>query len=154
MIIMGIDVGFSGAIATIENGDAWAMVMPLVNQGGKNHLDLHRLAIEIRNIGPDMVVIEKQWARPISGKTQCFNLGLQFGAIQGIIVALRLPYQLVTPQKWKKSILIGYDKSDKSGAVLYVQRKYPKVNLLETPRCRKPHDGMADAICLAEYGSF
>ena len=72
------------------------------------------------------------------------------GDLLGILEALGIPYRLVTPQAWKKTVLAGTTK-DKSAAVQFCRRAFPGVSL--TPgRKRVPHDGMADALCLAEYG--
>ena len=73
-----------------------------------------------------------------------------YGILLGILGALKISTVRVTPQAWKKAILAG-TKKDKDAAIEYVNMKYPDFELI-LPRCRKPHDGMADAICIAEYG--
>lgn len=73
--------------------------------------------------------------------------------IQGVCAALGLPFVLVRPMEWKKVVLIGMNwKGSKEASVQYVQQRYLDISLLPTPRCRIPSDGLADAICLAEYG--
>jgi crossover junction endodeoxyribonuclease RuvC len=54
----------------------------------------------------------------------------------------------VSPRKWKNEVLdSGHDKA---GAISIVERIYPNVNL--TPKGKRvPHDGMADAMCIAHY---
>ncbi len=39
-----------------------------------------------------------------------------------------------------------------AAAIAFVSRRFPGVPLLATPRSRVPHDGIADAVCVAEYG--
>jgi hypothetical protein len=56
---------------------------------------------------------------------------------------------LVRPQMWKKA-LFGNHKSSKEEAIKFVEKLYPNCKLIPE-RCRVPHDGMADAICIAEY---
>ena len=158
MTILGIDIGLNGGMACLDissNAVDWTesriMPMPIIG-GKKRHLDLHFIKGWILEKQPELVIIEKVSAMPKQGVSSMFRFGEQFGAIQGICVGLGLPYILVTPQAWKKKVLGGYDKGDKAVATLYVQRKYPNVNLLATSRSRKPHEGMVDAICIAEYG--
>lgn len=68
----------------------------------------------------------------------------------GIVEAAGIPYRLVTPQAWKKRVLAGTTK-DKDAAISFVRRAYPTIDL--TPgKKRTPHDGIADAVCLAEWG--
>ncbi len=65
-------------------------------------------------------------------------------------MALRIPHLAVTPQAWKKAVLAGTAR-DKAAAIAFATRRFPGVPLLATPRSRTPHDGVADAVCLAEY---
>ncbi len=47
--------------------------------------------------------------------------------------------------------MLGPCKDGKQESVRYIKNKYPEVDL--TPgRMVKPSDGIADAICIAEYG--
>lgn len=149
-MIVGIDPGKQGGIAYIDAAscESSAMAMPLI---GKD-IDGHELASVLHNLNPGVVIVEKSQAMPGQGVTSMFNYGVGFGRLLGILEALGLPYRLVTPQAWKKTVLAGTAK-DKDAAVAFVRRAYPHIDL--TPgRKTKPHDGMADAICLAEYGKL
>lgn len=122
------------------------MAMPL---SGKE-IDAHLIAKELKGLAPSCVLIEKAQAMPGQGVTSMFNYGKGFGLILGVCEALGIPYRLITPQAWKKLVLAGTAK-DKDAAINFVRRAYPGVDL--TPgRKVKPHDGMADAVCIAEYG--
>ena len=152
MRVIGIDIGFKGAIALIDNGHINIIPMP-VNKGNKTYLNLPQITDYIFGVNPDLIVIEKVSAMPKQGVVSVFRFGEQFGMIQGICCTLYSPgCLLVRPQEWKKKILEGYPKGDKSASIKYVQEKYPYVSLLPTERSRKPSDGMADAICIAEWG--
>jgi len=97
------------------------------------------------------VTIEKVGTMPKQGVTSSFNFGRGYGMLEGMCTTLCFPTQLVRPQAWKKLVLAGTQK-DKSAAIQFVKRQYPGVRLRATDRCTTDHDGMADAICLAEYG--
>ena len=100
--------------------------------------------------GECFAFIEKVHAMPGQGVTSMFNFGMGYGLLRMALAANQIPYQLVTPQAWKKKVLAGLPK-DKSSAINYVARKYPNVDLIPG-RKRTPHDGIADAICIGEYG--
>ena len=87
---------------------------------------------------------------PGQGVASMFKFGMGYGALLGVAAGLSIPVELTTPQRWKGKVLHGTAK-DKSAAVAYCRRAFPSVQLV-LPRCRNPHDGMADALCLLEYG--
>lgn len=145
--IAAIDPGLSGAVAILWNDQVQAKPLPIA---GKD-LDLTTLSQWLKAASPGLLVVEKVHSMPGQGVASMFKFGQGFGAILGIAAALGIPTELVTPQAWKKTILAGTDKS-KDAAIAYCRRVFPQVSLLPGPRCRKPHDGLADALCLLEYG--
>jgi hypothetical protein len=40
----------------------------------------------------------------------------------------------------------------KAASIAYVREHFPDLNLVP-PRARNPHDGLADAVCIAVWGS-
>jgi crossover junction endodeoxyribonuclease RuvC len=144
--IIAIDPGLSGAIAALVEGQIQAHPLPLA---GKS-LDLAAIAGTIKGFSPTLAVIEKVHAMPGQGVSSMFAFGQGYGAILGILAALGVRAELVPPQTWKRVVLQGTTK-DKAAAIAYCRRAFPDVPLI-LPRCRKPHDGIADAICLLEYG--
>lgn len=159
-ISIGIDPGAKGGIAMISPYTIMAFAMPMA---GKD-VDAGKLAAILRGWTQQslyasqrenllaMVYLEKVHAMPGQGVSSMFKFGESFGIIKGVLGTLAIPYELVTPQAWKKRVLEGTDKS-KEAAIDYCRRKYPQVSLLATERSRKPHSGMADALCIATYGA-
>lgn len=94
-------------------------------------------------------VVEHVNAMPGQGVTSCFSFGAGFGFCLGLLTAFRIPFELVRPQKWKKEFSCT---SDKNTSIAVAQRLFPGVDLRRTPRCTKPHDGLAEALLLAEWG--
>lgn len=146
--VAGIDPGKNGGIVILEGLKAidartmcWA----------GDELDGGTLAQVLREYEVDLVTMEKVHSMPRDGVKQAFAFGAAFGGVKGVVAAVGIPLQLVTPQAWKKLILAGTDHG-KDAAISYTLRMYPAVNLFLTPRHRKAHDGMADAACIAEYG--
>ncbi|MGJ8515085.1 hypothetical protein [Carnimonas bestiolae] len=145
-MIVGIDIGKSGAIAAIDGKNAHAEPMPLMGKevDGKSICEL------LVSLRPDLVMVEKVGAMPGQGVTSMFNFGMSYGKVLGVLEANCIPYRLVTPQAWKKKVLAGTAK-DKNAAIAFVSRAFPDLDLAPG-RKQKPHDGMADALCIAEYG--
>ncbi len=139
MTYIGIDPGKSGALAIIEENIAFAIPF-----------DERKYIDELQTVDPKQAVVclEQVHAMPKQGVSSTFAFGENFGWIQGVLAVLRIPYELVTPQKWKKAFSAT---SDKNTAVDVCKRLFPDVSLLKTDRCTTPHDGMAEALLMAEY---
>lgn len=144
--VAGVDVGKSGGIAYLADGYVEAEPMPLVGK----EIDGRGLAEWFRSREIDLVIVERVGAMPGQGVTSMFRFGQSFGTVLGVIEACGLSYRLVSPQTWKRLVLAGTAR-DKTAAIEYVHRSFPDINLCPG-RKRVPHDGMADAVCLAEYG--
>ena len=146
MIYIGIDPGKNGGIAivsTLEN--------KIEKIGVKCYSDEDLLSIlkDAEEYIQKVCYLEKVHAMPKQGVSSTFNFGMNYGFIQGVLKAYGIPYELVTPQKWKKEFSCT---SDKNTSIEVCKRLFPSVNLKATDRCKKDHDGMAEALLIAEYG--
>jgi crossover junction endodeoxyribonuclease RuvC len=157
MRYIGVDPGKAGGFAVLnEVGNLIAYRATFVSG---DELDLSGIANWLWNIiktDPEVSImpiayIENVHAMPGQGVSSMFSFGFSTGAVHGILAAFEISRYLVTPQAWKKVILAGTAK-DKDAAVAYCRRAFPTCDLLATPRSKKPHDGIADAICIAQYG--
>jgi crossover junction endodeoxyribonuclease RuvC len=149
MKIVGIDPGLSGGIAIMDEVNLVTHAMPTVSVGKKNAICLPVLRGMLVSANPQCVYIEKVSAMPKQGVTSMFNFGMGYGMIQGMCAALKIPYEFVTPQEWKKTVLAGRPSGSEAE---YAGQRWPDHNWLETARCKKWHDGMIDAALIAEYG--
>jgi crossover junction endodeoxyribonuclease RuvC len=153
MIIVGIDPGQSGAIAWAKGKKVKVTLMPTLNiTKTKKELDGQTICKLLKKHKVDHVFIEKVHSMPSQGVTSTFTFAEGYGILIGICMALELPFTLVTPQTWKKAMCTGMPKGSKDVSIIIAKRLWPKINLLPTPRCKKESDGMADALCIAEYG--
>ena len=153
LAILGIDPGLDGAVASIRRGEASASPTPTIapGPGGKRRFDIAGM-IALLEAGPvELAVIEAVGPMPRQGVASTFRFGEGYGLWLGMLAALRIPHEAVAPQAWKKVVLSGTAR-DKAAAVEFAMRRFPGVSLLATPRSRVPHDGLADALALAEYG--
>ena len=139
---IGIDPGKSGALAVIHP-DGKIDVLPF---------DVVQYSFALARLQelPQYVTccVEKVGAMPGQGVVSMFNFGHNLGMIEGLLRGYGIPYQLVPPQTWKKEFSLS---SDKAKSIEVCQKLFPNVSLLATERSRKPHDGMAEALLMAEY---
>ena len=161
MIYIGIDPGMDGGLAAIGSAGCTTIAMPTIagtEKGTKRMLDVPAIITWFKStiaipeqVNNTLVIIEAVSAMPQQGVTSMFSFGTTYGMLQGVVLTLGLPMLKVRPQAWKKLILAGTQK-DKAAAIQYVRQRYPELSLRVTARCTTDHDGMADAVCLAEYG--
>ena len=143
-LFIGIDPGKSGGIAYIDTQDNISGTMPYSDTA---LIDLCRDASHDWN-KEVVCCLEKVGAMPGQGVVSMFSFGQSVGYIKGVLESFRIPYQEITPQKWKREFGLTSDKA-KSAEVC--RKLFPDVSLLASPRCKKPHDGMAEALLMAEY---
>lgn len=146
MICIGIDPGKSGALVVrLSDGRMEGVAFDADLYRDKLYA-VGRLCAEYGESA--VCCLEHVGAMPKQGLSSTFNFGENFGFIQGLLVANRIPYELVRPQRWKKAFGIT---SDKNTSIQVCQRLFPGLNLFRTEKCRKPHDGIAEAALMCEY---
>lgn len=141
-LFIGIDPGKSGGIAYIDAEHGFVCTEPYSDKA------LIDLCSDASKGGQVICCLEKVGAMPGQGVVSMFSFGQSVGYIKGVLESFRIPYQEITPQKWKREFGLS---SDKAKSAEICGRLFPDVSLLGTPRCRKPHDGMAEALLMAEY---
>lgn len=145
MIYIGIDPGKSGGYAVIDTTIGEISASPWDDDG---------FVATMRKIYLDGIedqckcCLEKVGAMPGQGVTSMFSFGKSAGFIEGVLEAFSIPYQLVPPQTWKKAYSLN---SNKQTSIEVCRKLFPAVSLMRTGRCKKPHDGMAEALLMAEY---
>jgi hypothetical protein len=107
-----------------------------------------------------MVTIEKSQPMPPMGRPgmekgvghgsiASFSLGYSFGVWVGILAALEIPYQLVSPVTWKAALMKDSPK-EKDASRIVADRLFPGQRENWWPL--KKHHGRTDSLLLAEYG--
>ena len=147
---IGIDPGKTGAIAAIYSDQTiWLTDCPTIKVGkNKTELDFRGMVSTLKqHKNNSYAVIEKVSAMPGQGVTSMFSFGKNFGAWQGILASLDIPFELVTPQAWKKVMMAGQPK-EKDAARLVASQMFPQAS---EELKRKKDIGRADALLMAEY---
>ena len=153
-LYLGLDPGATGGIAVLDDAGNVRLAEPMPVAGeGVDGGQLARLVMSMRDLDSQadyaLAAVEHVNAMPGQGVCSMFSFGCSWGLARGVLAALGVPVLLVRPQAWKKLVLAGRPH-DKVGAVAYCASRWPATSLV-MPRCRKPHDGIADALCLAEW---
>ena len=147
MIFIGVDPGLDGALAAVTPDGAAVWDTPTVRlaKGRRDYLVPEMAALLLPHAGGGVVAIERVGARPGQGVTSMFTFGKGFGIWLGLLAALGVPYDLVTPQKWQKALGVAGDKGSHR---LRASQLFP--SLAHELRLAS-HDGRADALLLAEF---
>lgn len=102
------------------------------------------------------VFLEKAQCMPGNGLVSMFNYGVHFGHLEGFLIALEIPYTLVSPHVWAKEMHEGASHADrpKDKSRQIVKRLFPTLDITnpDNPRARTAHEGIMDALLIAEYG--
>ena len=145
--ICGIDPGLCGAVAFYfpsAPGRVAAEDMPAV--GGE--VDCATLAARILQMGPAFAVVERVASMPKQGIASTFKFGASYGAVRGVLAAMKIPVHLVAPAVWKKYFRLGTDK-EKARALAQRQCAASPEHF-----SRKKDHGRAEAALLALYGAI
>lgn len=135
--IIGIDPGQNGGIVLLENGEP-----PHCHKMPGTDADVRDLIAEMSCGRIVSVWLEKVGPMPKQGVSSVFTFGRGFGFLAGVVAGMQLPMELVTPQRWQKSMncMTGGDKNVSKAAA---QRLWPGI---------KWTHATADAALIAEYG--
>jgi len=100
--------------------------------------------------------LEKVGAMPGQGVTSMFTFADGVGFIRGCLRSHGIPFQQVTPQKWKSEFGCNLGKKatpkeKKAKDIETCHKLFPNVSLRRTERCKTDSDGFADALLMALY---
>lgn len=139
MTFIGVDPGKKGSLALLEDGKV--SIFPFSED---TYIDV------LSKVDPHNAVccLEHVGAMPGQGVTSMFHFGENFGFIQGVLRAYKIPFELVRPQKWKKEFSIT---ADKNTSITVCKRLFPGLSLKRDEKCKKDHDGMAESALMAVY---
>ncbi len=154
MLFIGIDPGFDGAVAVLDDDGPVVAVCDtptlVVTGAGDKSKRVYNVSAMLDILAPyagipARVMLEQVHAMPGQGVRSMFVFGEGLGLWQGILAALQIPYEMVPPRRWQSILLHGMGKG-KDAARVKAMRLFPTVDL-----SLKKHAGRADAILLAEY---
>jgi hypothetical protein len=169
MKVVGIDLGLTGAIATLDGnvqGLTQLYDMPvydtMVNKKARKAFDINGILkiiscdIQLQ----DYVFIEKVQPFAMPGKTSCsanFSLGYIKGIFEAVLRAKGIRYEFVNPKDWQSYFGIikpkdaGKDWQTKGQSYSVASKLFPGLTL--TTVKGRVLDGRSDALLIAEWGN-
>ena len=154
VLSIGIDPGLQGGIAIISMEEIKTLKMPVISQGKKKTYDHPQLRLLFQRLYPlePYAILEQQQPMPKQGVTSMFSIGYGFGVLKQCLVDFAIPHEVVRAQVWQKEFGISGRKGNtKTQALQICQSLFPDLNLLATERSKKPHEGIVDAVLIAEF---
>ena len=155
MTILGIDPGkTSGAICLMDQSGLVidCRVMP------ETSMLCDLLESWTCDHGKIKAFIEKAQTMPGQGGVSTFRYGQHYGSLEGVLICLNISHQAVHPATWTKVMHAGCSKKEKgrkaakARSLEAARRIWPRKSFIATERSRVPHDGIIDAMLIAEYG--
>lgn len=135
-MILGIDPGKSGGFAVITETDAVVFAF--------DKMTPRDIVLTLKEYIPNITVayIEQVSAFPGQGVCSVFTFGQNYGWWQGVLTALGIPIERVSPLKWQT-----YMKCRTGG-----NKNVSKARAQEIFPEKKITHAIADALLIAEYG--
>ena len=156
MNILGIDPGKKGALVLLHGRTVLASAFTEAITGGRDWLEVGpALAGWIRGIHAEhrigLAVLELYAGRAGEGGGSLLTVGVGWGAWYGLLCGLEIPVLTPASSSWTREMFRGVSGEGKARSVALCRAMLPDLDL--TPgRKRVPHDGLADAACLAMWG--
>jgi len=146
-LLIAIDPGASGAIASNNNGKITLIRFSLDGKDGHHRLEDALAHLKdyatTHNVGV-RAILELVHSSPQMGVRSAFSFGESFGRCKGALRALKIPFELVRPQLWQKTYPVGTCQGAERKKKLYQIAKDM------FPECAKSQD-TADALLLLNY---
>jgi crossover junction endodeoxyribonuclease RuvC len=135
-LYLGIDPGVSGGLAILAED------LSSINAVAYKHVTPHDIITLLKPAHITKAYIEQVGAFPGQGVTSVFHFGQNYGWWQGVLTALEIPFERVTPLKWQNAMRCRTG-GDKNISKARAQELFPSVKVTHA---------LADALLIAEYG--
>lgn len=141
--VLGIDPGVGGACVFLENRHKLVF-----HKNDCTEHDLSSFILDNASLST-FAFIEKVHSMPKQGVATTFKFGDNNGFLRGLIVALDIPYELITPQKWQA--YFGLLRKNKKESETAKKNRHKARAQQLFPRLSITHK-IADALLIAEFG--
>ncbi|MCL4759849.1 MAG: hypothetical protein KJZ96_16050 [Rhodocyclaceae bacterium] len=150
-LFIGVDPGLSGALAVLDECGALVRVisMPTAPHGKTRRVCGRSLRAALEEDGRPVALcmLEQVASRPGQGAPSVFTFGRAYGAVEGVLAALALPVDYVTPNVWKRAFGLTSDKGES------IRKACDLIPALACwPRKQGPTHDQAEAVLIAEFG--
>lgn len=155
MILLGVDVGITGAIAALRGDGAFQDVrdLPITSNGGAKWIDgpeLLSIVRQMRNGAEARAIVERTHAMPKLGTVAANSKGMTLGSVLATLQIAGIAVELVTPQGWKRSLGLlapgTSDRQKKTASLHRARQLFPSA-----PLERQLDNGRAEALLIAHW---
>lgn len=143
-MVVGIDPGKKGGIVVLKLDGSLLSYRPMC--------EAYELAEYLRGRSILRCYVERSQSMPSQGSKSMFTYGTGYGKILGVLETLKVSYETIPPQRWQKVMIPQASKgTTKKEALKKAKQLFPHENFI-LKGCRIAHDGIVDALLIAEYG--
>lgn len=158
--IFGVDLGLDGGVAMLpmdgQLPHLWRMpTLPDPRKKGRRIYDVRGIRDRLHAWAPDHVFVEEA---QLTGKGPTTKQAVASPArcqmaFEMACCCLGYPCTIVRASTWQRTMFAGLGtvQDTKAASIRRAGQLFPDVNLIPEG-CKKPHDGLSDALLLAEYG--
>lgn len=153
MSILAIDPGLENGVAVVDENRNLLLTteIQVIGEGAGRRLQLYSFNDIIKQFHVTQAVIEDVSSMPHDAKPGLFKFGRAAGALEGALMALRVPTEPVRPPIWKRDMKL-LEKSKEDVRALAIQT-WPD---MEHHFALKKHHNRAEAAMLGlwylQYG--
>ena len=149
-LTLGVDPGLTGAVALLGPSGEFELVadLPIIRDRSLAWVDggaLQSLLLDAVRGRPVHAVVERVSAMPRQGVSSVFTFGLGLGSVLGVLQAMGVSIEFVTPACWKGDLHLSRDKR---ASLDKARLLFPSADL----RLAK-HDGRAEALLIATWAA-
>jgi len=155
---LGIDIGLNGAFGVIDGEHVYGAPIPtfwITMKSGKRRRQYDYIAIRkfLEARRDAIVTLEEQFPFPGQGVVSQFTTGCGYCLFMGMLCGLDITTKTVHAKTWQKEFFTrDKSKTTKEQALEIVKAIFSNVDLFASERSTKEHDGITDALLIAEYG--
>jgi crossover junction endodeoxyribonuclease RuvC len=155
MNFLGIDPGQSGALVLLspEGKILSKAIMPIDAVKDLDKQTTKSLFELFASVGPLHIFFERIIPYAMNG-TSALTFGRMLGMMEQMIWDMKIPITFIEAAKWGKEMHQGIDADlkPKAKSLIAFQRLFPGVDMRATQKSKNQHDGLVDALLIAEYG--
>jgi hypothetical protein len=157
--VLGVDPGIRGGLAVLYPDGLTIEPMPRTADGD---MDLGALSRILGYYAPEITraYVEMATMRAGNAMQSTFKVARNFGRIEAVLHLLNIRFEIVHSTTWSAAYPHGVTEKDPAKRSKLIKRRradiaaqlYPGISLTQNEKSTVPHDGMVDALLIADYG--
>ena len=150
-IYVGIDIGNSGAIAVMQDGQISDIFEMPVTTLAKRKTSCRQGIKHLLQFPQEAVVIVEECSQHLQSQKTAASMWFGFRGVLDAIEECHLRYVIVSPKTWQKEFSFKSGNT-KGQSIATCKSLFPTLSLKRTDSSKNDDDNFSDAVLLAEYG--